>query len=187
LDLDPEKSLKSQTESSADDGPPLKEDPKYIKYFKMMKMGLPKEAAKHAMTRDGLDPDILDMDPEKSLKSQTESSEKEDTGPPLKDDPKYVKYFKMMKMGLPKEAAKHAMVRDGLDPSILDMDPEKSISSQESEDTGPPLKEDPKYAKYFKMLKMVSFSFQSFYSGCIYSFVSNHSLTYYPSNFVYSY
>ena len=49
------------------------------------------------MVRDGLDPAVLDMDPEKSLKSQTEPAE-EDTGPPLKDDPKYSKYFKMLKM-----------------------------------------------------------------------------------------
>ena len=50
------------------------------------------------------------------------------------------------------------MVRDGLDPAVLDMDPEKSLKGQtESEDTGPPLKDDPKYSKYFKMLKMVSF------------------------------
>jgi hypothetical protein len=67
----------------------------------------------------------------------------------------------MIKMGLPKEAAKHAMVRDQLDPSILDLDPEKSLKSQlggdEEKDTGPPLKDDPKFAKYFKMLKMVSY------------------------------
>lgn len=69
----------------------------------------------------------------------------------------YLQYFKMMKMGLPKEAAQHAMVRDQLDPKILDMDPEKSLKSQtESADSGPPLKDDPKFAKYFKMLKMVS-------------------------------
>ena len=55
----------------------------------MLKMGLPKEVAKHSMVRDGVDPNILDMDPEKSLKRQTESSA--DDGPPLKDDPKYAK------------------------------------------------------------------------------------------------
>ena len=156
LDLDPEKSLKSQLtpkegEGGDDDGPPLKDDPKYVKYYKMMKMGLPKEAVQHAMTRDQLDPSILDLDPEKSLKSQTESKADADTGPPLKEDPQYIKYFKMMKMGLPKEAAKHAMVRDGLDPNILDMDPEKSLKSQTEpakEDTGPPLKDDPKYGKF---------------------------------------
>ena len=57
LDLDPEKSLKSQlAPAEGDDGVPLKEDPKYVKYYKMMKMGLPKEAVQHAMTRDQMDP-----------------------------------------------------------------------------------------------------------------------------------
>ena len=160
LDLYPDKSLKSQQAPKGEDSEPLlKEDPKYKKYFKMIKMGLPKDAAKHAMKRDGIEDDsILDLDPEKSLNSQ-QASKREDSGPVLKEDPKYKKYFKMMKMGLPKEAAKHAMVRDQHDPSILDLDPESSLESQMGggeEDTGPPLKDDPKFAKYFKMMKMVS-------------------------------
>ena len=56
---------------------------------------------------------------------------------------------------------KNAMQRDGEDPSIMDLDPEKSVASQldkedEVVDKGPPLKDDPTYSKYFKMLKMVS-------------------------------
>ena len=57
----------SSGESDADDGEPgkaavgdgpmlLKDDCIYAKYYKMRKMGLPKEAVQHAMTRDGLDP-----------------------------------------------------------------------------------------------------------------------------------
>lgn len=54
-------------------------------------------------------------------------------------------------------AVQNAMERDGLDPTIMDLDPNKSVASQmKKEDDGPPLKDDPKYAKYFKMLKMVS-------------------------------
>lgn len=57
MDLDPEKSFKSQlAPAEGDDGVPLKDDPKYVKYYKMMKMGLPKEAVQHAMTRDQMDP-----------------------------------------------------------------------------------------------------------------------------------
>ena len=55
-------------------------------------------------------------------------------------------------------AVKNAMTRDGLDPAIMDLDPDKSVASQmsvELVDEGPPLKEDEKYQKYFKMLKMV--------------------------------
>ena len=55
----------------------------------------------------------------------------------------------------------NAMQRDGEDPSIMDLDPEKSLTSQldkedDVADEGPPLKDDPTYSKYFKMLKMVS-------------------------------
>merc|ERR1712008_447253 len=131
-------------------------------------MGLPVDAVKHAVKRDGKDDSVMDLDPEKSLKSQLKSKndddeEEEDTGPPLKEDPEYVKYFKMLKMGLPVDAVKHAVKRDGKDDSVMDLDPEKSLKSQlkskngndeEEEDTGPPLKEDPEYVKYFKMLKM---------------------------------
>ena len=58
-------------------------------------------------------------------------------------------------------AVKNAMQRDDLDPTIMDLDHDRSVASQrkskeEEEEDGPPLKEDPKYQKYFKMLKMVS-------------------------------
>ena len=58
-------------------------------------------------------------------------------------------------------AVKNAMQRDELDPTIMDLDHDKSVASQmkgdgDDVDDGPPLKEDPKYQKYFKMLKMVS-------------------------------
>merc|ERR1712238_599630 len=161
LDLDPNKSLKSQQlETTGDvDGPPLKDDPEFSKYFKMIKMGIPREQALHAMKRDEKDPKILDLDPNKSLKSQ-QLETTDDDGPVLKDDPDYAKYFKMVKMGLPKGSVKNALVRDGKDPVIIDLDPNKNLKSQlggkeiEEKDTGIPLKDDPEYAKYFKMKKM---------------------------------
>ena len=59
-------------------------------------------------------------------------------------------------------AVKNAMTRDGLDPAIMDLDHDKSVASQMKDDDdvddGPPLKEDEKYQKYFKMLKMVSYA-----------------------------
>ena len=61
-------------------------------------------------------------------------------------------------------AVQNAMQRDGLDPAIMDLDHDKSVASQmkgdDDVDDGPPLKEDPKYEKYFKMLKMVCFVLQ---------------------------
>jgi hypothetical protein len=164
MDLDPKKSLKSQRQETKndDDGPALQDDPDYQKYFKMLKMGLPIGAVKNALTKDGKDPSIMDLDPKKSLKSQMGGDgAASDDGPPLKDDPDYAKYFKMLSMGLPVGAVKNALTKDGKDPSIMDLDSNKSLKSQmggggggEGEDTGPPLKEDPEYEKYFKMLGM---------------------------------
>jgi hypothetical protein len=55
-------------------------------------------------------------------------------------------------------AVQNALQRDGLDPSIMDLDPDSSVKSQldQVKDNDPSLKDDPKYSKYFKMLSMVS-------------------------------
>ena len=59
-------------------------------------------------------------------------------------------------MGLPMGAVKNAVQRDGKDPSMMDLDPNRSIASQtgggggnveEEKDTGVPLKDDPEYSK----------------------------------------
>ena len=50
-------------------------------------------------------------------------------------------------------AVQNAMQRDGLDPTVMDLDHNKSVVSQlkADKDEGPPLKQDPKYQKYFKV------------------------------------
>ena len=61
-------------------------------------MGLPPGAVQNALTKEGLDPEIINMDPEKSYASQTKaqgSNDEKDDAPPLKDDEKFVKYFKV--------------------------------------------------------------------------------------------
>ena len=120
----------------------LRDSPEYAKYFKMMKMGLPKDAVKNALRRDGKDPAIADLDPEKSLTNQQSGQDKKDTTTSgevaLKDSPEYAKYFKMMEMGLPKDAVKNALRRDGKDPAIADLDPEKpytpAVNVEKSDD-----------------------------------------------------
>ena len=52
------------------------------------------------MVRDGLDPDVMDGDHNKPAKQ-------DEDGVPLKDDPRYEKYFKMLKLGLPLGAVKN--------------------------------------------------------------------------------
>ena len=147
---------KEETKEDTKEDIPLKDCKEYSKYFKMLKMGLPMGAVKNALQRDGKDPGIMDLDPEKSLASQMKNETDKGNDPPLKEDPEYVKYFKMLNVGLPMGAVKNALQRDGKDPGIMDLDPEKSLASQmkKDTDTGPPLKEDPEYMKYFKMLKM---------------------------------
>jgi len=97
--------------------PALKDDPIFAKYFKMLKMGLPLQVVKHALTRDGFDSEIMDGD-----HNQPAGSMSEPDGVPLKDDPRYTKYFKMIKMGLPMGAVKNAMDRDGEDATVMDGD-----------------------------------------------------------------
>ena len=116
-----------------------------------------KNAVKRLMKKDNKNYNSIDLDPEKPLLTQKakepdeddEDFMDEDDEPPLKEDPDYQKYFKMLKMGLPIGAVKNALVRDGKDPSIMDLDPNKSIKSQlkKDEDDGSPLKEDPDYEK----------------------------------------
>lgn len=157
LDLDPNKSLESQipgANTNEEGELPLEDDPEYEKYFKMLKLGMSKEQVVHALKRDDKNPKILDLDPKKSLNSQVETPAESGDGIPLKDDPEYSKYFKMMKMGMHKEQVLHALKRDGKDPKVLDLDPNKSLKSQEQNDDCLLLKDDPEYGKYFRMEKV---------------------------------
>ena len=156
MDLDPNKSVKSQLSNGEDKdtGPPLKEDPEYTKYFKMLSMGLPVDAVKNALARDGKDPTIMDLDPNKSLSSQLDSAEEKDLGTPLKDDPEFKKYFKMLGMGLPKDAVKNALSRDGKDPTIMDLDPNKSVAFQLKKKKGSATKGTPKKKKKIRRKKI---------------------------------
>jgi hypothetical protein len=115
----------------------LKDDPKYAKYFRMLGMHLPKEAVAIKMQADGLDPAILEMDPNSPTPSMGSSVGNAATASEsiisLRDDPKFAKYFKMLAMHLPKEAVAAKMKAEGVDPSVLDLDPDQATISR-----GPP-------------------------------------------------
>ena len=94
----------------------------------MLKVGMPLAVVQHAMTRDGLDPTIMEGDhnaptpqstPRKGGGTGTGTGA---GGTALRNDSVYTKYFKMLKLGLPLGAVKNAMERDGLDPSVMDGD-----------------------------------------------------------------
>lgn len=95
--------------------------------------------------QDDVNPHILDCDHNKplpkiipGLKEKLKKKPKEPktwdkSAPKLKDDERFTKYFKMRKMGLPVGAVQNAMAKDGVDPKIMEMDPEKSLSQHEAE------------------------------------------------------
>jgi len=72
---------------------------------------------------------------------------------PLQDIPELAKYFKMLKMHLPRGAVEAKMAAEGVDVAVLDLDPTQPLPPP-PEPEAVPLKEDPAYAKYFKMLQM---------------------------------
>jgi len=118
-------------------GPP----PEMKKYLMMLRMHLPKAAVILKMQSDGLDPSLLDAydsveeqftpgslgfigseaHDEPLIQSEEVSgavidSEKNS----VESDPRYAKYFKMLRMHLPKAAVIIKMQSDGIDPAILD-------------------------------------------------------------------
>lgn len=128
--------------------PARKDDPKYERYYKMLKVGMPMDVVKHAAMRDGQDPSVLDGDPNKPV------------GVPLRHEPEFAKYFKMLSFGLPMEAVKHAMARDGLDSSVMDQDhdlPLQSRKKDEGDDDEPKEKDSHRRARlHWKPLRSVT-------------------------------
>lgn len=64
----------------------------------MLKMGIPAGAVRQKLQKEGKDPNVVDMDQEKSYASQIKGEgggDENDAGPQLKDDPEYAKFFKV--------------------------------------------------------------------------------------------
>jgi hypothetical protein len=137
---------------------PLSEHPLYAKYFKMLKVGLSKDAIKAKMMQENVDPDIIDNEPTKTVSLEDENAKNKQV--PIAEHPKYAKYYKMLKVGLPKDAVKAKMTQEGVNPDMLDKEPtemiplEEEVKKEENEEEKVPVAEHPKYAKYFKMLKV---------------------------------
>ena len=96
----------------------LCDHPKYSKYFKMLKKGLPETAIRYAMKRDGVDVNVLDRDPYEEVELEEEEKKSEEKKVRLCEHPKYAKYFNMLKEGLPETAVRRAMMRDSVDPNV---------------------------------------------------------------------
>ena len=57
----------------------------------------------------------------------------------VKDDPMYAKYFKMLKMNIPKPAVLNKMKQDAVDSSVIDLDPEAPSPNAQTQDKMVPL------------------------------------------------
>ncbi len=152
--------LPADTDSTNEDLVPLKDHPIYSKYFTMLKVGLPPPVVKHKMMQEGADPSVLDKNssdmysltavftpsvntPSTTTTSSTKMKERNVPGADwvaLKDHTVYGKYYKMLKMGLPIGAAKNRMVKEGVDPTILDRQADELVPP--GEDIGESLGKD---------------------------------------------
>ncbi|CAN0521629.1 unnamed protein product, partial [Ectocarpus sp. 12 AP-2014] len=148
----------------------VKDHPDYRKYFKMLKMGLPRGAAFQKMATEGVDQAILDTPDAMVPAPPVEAAGEAPSMVAAKDHPDYSKYFKMLKMGLPRGAALQKMATEGKDQAILDT-PDAMVPGPPVEAAGEGMpavadvataaapsmvaaKDHPDYSKYFKMLKM---------------------------------
>lgn len=139
-------------------GVKAKDHPDYIKFFKLLSMGLPAEQVKMKMQQAGVDPAVLD-DPEAILGGSggAEQNAAPAGGSLVKDDERYAKFFKLSKMGMPAEQIKLKMSAEGLDPALLDTPDAPMPGSQPAGAAAAQamtVKDDPEYEKFFKLIKM---------------------------------
>lgn len=92
----------------------LCEHPLYSKYFKMCKMGIPKAAVIQKIQSELVHVDaslLLSRDPNDTEKIKLVMTE---------EHPSYSRFFKMIKMGIPKAAVEQKMILEGIDIFYLD-------------------------------------------------------------------
>ena len=101
----------------------------------MLKVGLPRDAIKAKMQHEGVNPSYLDKDAAEMVPLEGGDGGEVAGGDAggggtkvaVSEHPLYAKYFKMIKVGLPKEAIKAKMQQEGANPSFLDKDPEEQV------------------------------------------------------------
>ncbi|KAG7401990.1 hypothetical protein PHYBOEH_008511 [Phytophthora boehmeriae] len=96
----------------------VKDDPDYVKYFKLKSMDMPIEQIKAKMEADGVSPSLLDT---------PDAVSPNDPGPEkgayipmtVADDPMFKKYFKLKSMDMSIDHIKMKMEADGVDPELI--------------------------------------------------------------------
>lgn len=161
----------------------MRDDPRYAKYLKMVKIGLPKPSVAQKMFKDGIvdtfDAGLLLLDqdqdrpvaatvataittaPAIATKEVVSAAEGSGGGGELvavSEHEAYRKFFKMLKVGMPAEMVKMKMSQEGVDSSYLDKDPTEMVpvvaAAEKAKGATVVVSLHPDYAKYFQMVKM---------------------------------
>lgn len=102
----------------------LKDDKMYEKFFKMLRMHLPRGAVEQKMVAEGHDPEILDMDPEGPSPNSPDAGDDgdgDDAPLDLSTRKELDKYRTMQKLHLPEGAIEQKMRADGIDEDVIDV------------------------------------------------------------------
>ena len=161
---------KNKGGSTDTSGGGLTEDEERIasKFKKMLNIGIPPDAVRHALIKDGIGPKISDAVLGTSDTADGNLDAKGGAGGLSQDESTVAsKYRKMLKMGLPPDAVQHALTKDGVGAKIADAvlgttnaegteDKEKGQVGAETKVVGPVLtgEEENIASKYQKMLKI---------------------------------
>ncbi|TDH73177.1 hypothetical protein CCR75_002332 [Bremia lactucae] len=142
-------------------GTPVKDHEKYAKFFKLLKMGMSLEHIQLKASSEGLDGSLLST-PDQLVDADgklfvDEVSKQSFQGIPVKEHEKYVKFFKLMKMGMPLEHIKVKAMAEGLDTDLL-LEPDTLLNEDGSklrtEKVLVKVKDHAKFTKFFKLMKM---------------------------------
>jgi hypothetical protein len=99
------------------------EHPKLSKFFRMKKAGISITAVQNKMTAEGLDCSLINKDPFEMIPINLTP----DNLVAVSEHPIYSKYFKMLKIGLSKDAVKAKMIQENVNPDYLDKNPSELV------------------------------------------------------------
>ena len=115
--------------------------------IQMLKVGMPLPAIKMKMELEGLDPEMIDKAPDTLVPAKDE----EDETVKACEHPRYAKFFKMLKVGMPLMAVRAKVELEGLDGSVVEKDPNELIPLKEKKEGTVAAMDHPIYGQYFKV------------------------------------
>jgi hypothetical protein len=100
---------------------------KYGKYFKLLKVGIPKASVQKKMRDEGVNEIFLDLRPQDLVPIEETTND----FIAAREHPIYKKYFRMLKVGMQVPEVKVRLREDGIDPEIIELDPEQLVPLSE--------------------------------------------------------